>query len=104
MVAEVLDDGRGTRFGREVQTNKGPVVAVDETVKKGDFIKAQYRCGPNYGLVFFIATAKSPKSTCYDCKAKKDRAHTKLVYRTNTQGKSARVRVCEPFCAQGGRP
>jgi hypothetical protein len=51
---EVLDDGRGTRFGREVQTNRGPVVGVPEDVKKGDRIVFKYRSTASCGLNFFI--------------------------------------------------
>lgn len=41
---------------------------------------------------------KAPKSTCYDCGKRQHRAHTKVTYRTNTQGKAARVRVCTVNC------
>lgn len=47
---------------------------------------------------FSAMKKKALQSTCYDCKTKKHRAHTKWAFRTNTQGKGCRVRVCEPPC------
>lgn len=51
----VLSAGRGTWAGREVQTDKFPVVNVPESIKIGDAIIAEYRVTPRYGLWFFAA-------------------------------------------------
>lgn len=41
---------------------------------------------------------QKPKSRCYDCKRVVLRETTRRVFRTNTQGKSASVRVCAANC------